>query len=91
MNPDVPHKNTGDTLSAVELNSIVASCVSKQDILPFAINNSDVELSKSDLNTAYPDAVQGQIVLLANAFVKYIKLDNSDTGDWETQPYNVVS
>lgn len=50
-------------------------------------NNSAVLLSDATLNGLYPTAVWGQIILLPNVPAKYLKLDNSPTGQWDLQTY----
>jgi hypothetical protein len=50
-------------------------------------NNSSVLLSDATLNGLYPTALWGQIILLPNVPCKYVKLDNSPTGQWDLQTY----
>lgn len=47
-------------------------------------------LSKSALNTGYASAKSGQVITHTSAGVKYTKLDNSPTGDWDLQPLNLA-
>ena len=50
-------------------------------------NNSAVLLDDATLNSLYPLALWGQLILLPNVPAKYEKLDNSPTGQWDLQTY----
>lgn len=50
-------------------------------------NNSAVLLDDATLNGLYPTALWGQLILLPNVPAKYLKLDNSPTGQWDLQTY----
>jgi hypothetical protein len=50
-------------------------------------NNSAVLLDDATLNGLYPGALWGQLILLPNVPAKYLKLDNSPTGQWDLQTY----
>lgn len=56
-------------------------------VSPPIINSSSVLLSNVQLNTLYPAALWGQLILLPNVPAKYEKLDNSPTGQWDLQTY----
>ncbi len=50
-------------------------------------NLSFVLLDDTTLNGLYPTAKWGQLILLPNVPAKYLKLDNSPTGQWDLQTY----
>ena len=50
-------------------------------------NPSSVLLDDATLNGLYPTALWGQLILLPNVPAKYLKLDNSPTGQWDLQTY----
>ena len=50
-------------------------------------NFSFVLLDDATLNGLYPTALWGQLILLPNVPAKYVKLDNSPTGQWDLQTY----
>lgn len=51
------------------------------------VNTSAVLLDDATLNGLYPFAKWGQLILLPNIPAKYLKLDNSPTGQWDLQTY----
>lgn len=51
-------------------------------------DSSTTYVSKSYLNTTYSAAQHGWTVYLPNANLKYLKMDDSPTGNWDEQPYN---
>jgi len=56
-------------------------------VSPPITNDSDVLLDDATLNGLYPTALWGQLILLPNVPAKYLKLDNSPTGQWDLQTY----
>lgn len=54
----------------------------------FTSESGSVSLTKSYLNSTYPTYLAGSTVYLPNANLKYVKMDNSNIGDWDNQPYN---
>lgn len=54
-------------------------------------NSSAVPLSSAALNAANPASFHGDRVFLANAKLKYLKVDDSPTGIWDEEPYNITN
>jgi hypothetical protein len=75
------------TTGYVQINGFTTAGGNTTAGLPIT-NTSAVLLSDATLNSLYPFALWGQLILLPNANARYEKLDNSPTGAWDYQPYN---
>lgn len=58
--------------------------------ITYQSNATSTGLSKSTLNSTYSTAQHGWVVYCPNANIKYLKMDDSSTGNWDSSPYNPV-
>lgn len=73
------------TTGYVQINGFTTA--GANTVSPPITNDSDVLLDDATLNGLYPTALWGQLILLPNVPAKYLKLDNSPTGQWDLQTY----